>query len=102
MSSVAICLRVVVHESTGAAQAASRVSSSKDGSRWARKKEAEFCRSTEIGTQDLKLGLLRKLPKKLGQLCEVKLEPMEVSKGTGRGVGMTEPATADVAVGLGA
>lgn len=73
----------------GASQAMFIVSERRLSSRSARKNELLFCNSRETGEQDWKVALLRKAPKKSGQLWEVKLLPRDVSKGTGRGVVMT-------------
>ena len=48
-------------------------------------------RRRENGRQDLKVALLRKLVMKLGQLGSVKLSPKLLSKGLGRGLGLTVP-----------
>ena len=49
------------------------------------KKEFEFSRRRDIGWHCWKVALARNLLKKSGQALLVKLEPMEVSKGVGRG-----------------
>jgi hypothetical protein len=66
-------------------QVASRVWVRRMGEREALKKDWEFWRRRERGRQDLKVALLRNELKKSGQEVVVKLEPMEVSKGEGRG-----------------
>lgn len=57
------------------------------------KNELLFCSNSEVGWQSLKVALLRKALKKLGQPGAVKLSPSEVSKGLGSADG--GPAVAD-------
>jgi len=71
---------------SGASQAESRVWVRRVVERSARKNEFEFCRRSDTGTQDWNVALLRKLEKKVGQDEVVKLVPIEVSNGEGRGV----------------
>lgn len=78
----------------------SRIWESKTGEREARKKELLFCRRSESGRQDLKVSLLRKLLKKVGQLGEVKLLPRLVSKGLGRGLSATDVEAVTRVVGV--
>lgn len=66
-------------------QVASRVWVRRMGEREALKKDWEFWRRRERGRQDLNVALLRKELKKSGQEVVVKLEPMDVSNGEGRG-----------------
>lgn len=57
---------------SGAEQAASRVWVSSVADRMARKKELEFCNSSDTGTQDWKVELDRKVEKKAGHVEDVK------------------------------
>ena len=78
-----------VQTDMGAAHAVSSVEARKAGERWARKKEALFCRRRERGAHERNVLLERKVVKKAGQELEVKLLPREVSKGEGSGVVIT-------------
>lgn len=51
------------------------------------KNELLFCNRSEVGWQSLKVALLRKVLKKVGQAWDEKLLPREVSNGLGRGDG---------------
>jgi hypothetical protein len=55
----------------------------------ARKNEVDVWRRSDTGVQLLKVELERKVVKKSGHVCEVKLLPIELSNGDGRGVVIT-------------
>ena len=74
---------------SGAEQAVSSVAERREAERMARKNDEEVWRSRETGVQLRKVLLARKLVKKVGHEEEVKLLPIEVSKGEGRGVVIT-------------